>query len=43
MSEDESIERNNVITLCSEYAYRFPWLTPLHPDISLEGVRALPL
>ena len=42
--EDGSVEHNiDAIVLCTGYAYRFPFLKSLAPDIEHEGVRALPL
>ena len=39
-----SIERNiDAIILCTGYANYFPFVAPLHPAITDDGIRALPL
>lgn len=41
---DGSIERDiDEVVLCTGYAYRFPFLTAIHPKIEEEGVATLPL
>ncbi|KAL8678491.1 MAG: hypothetical protein Q9186_005161 [Xanthomendoza sp. 1 TL-2023] len=41
---DGNIEKDiDHIVLCTGYAYRFPFLTSLHPDIKNMGIQALPL
>ena len=42
--EDGSIERNiDAISLCTGYAYNFPFLASIDPNIKVEGIRTLPL
>ncbi|KAL8725497.1 MAG: hypothetical protein Q9166_007317 [cf. Caloplaca sp. 2 TL-2023] len=41
---DGRVERSiDDIVLCTGYAYRFPFLKALHPDIDTKGIQALPL
>ncbi|KAI4114687.1 MAG: hypothetical protein LQ345_004572 [Seirophora villosa] len=41
---DGSTERDiDEVILCTGYAYSFPFLSALHPDIQTEGIRPLPL
>ncbi|KAL8819715.1 MAG: hypothetical protein Q9223_001903 [Gallowayella weberi] len=41
---DGNIEKDiDHIVLCTGYAYQFPFLTSLHPDIKDKGIQALPL